>query len=266
MTRTGDFALGRSVAERAAGMTDVPSANQPKALGLSPASQSRRRAEARLQAALDSNPRMAPRWLEGEEAIPLAAKLGLPSERALRLASEIRHWAQGTIYRHPSQRPAAVVREIKAALTRVKAGDGEPIYFTREAWAMIDGDIDAEFVLPSSREIVPKLEAGLELATTFVEEIDDGKGGRRADDRLLTFVRRLADLYRSERRRPLTYTIDPESGQLGGDFGRFVLECVRLFYPPAEIPWCSVRAAVKECVTETRSVRRRKRKAATARA
>jgi len=58
---------------------------------------------------------------------------------------------------------------------------------------MIDGDIDAgEFVLPSSLEIVPRLEAGIELARTFVAEIDDAKGGRRADDRLVTFVRRLA--------------------------------------------------------------------------
>ena len=244
-------------------MSDVPSATPPKPRGPSPATQSRRRAEARLRAALDSNPRMAPRRLEGREAIRLAAKLGLPSTRALRLASDIRHWAQGTLYRHPSQRPAAVVRETKAALRRAKVGDGEPIHFTREAWAMIDGDIDAgEFVLPSSPEVVPRLEAGIELARTFVAEIDDGKGGRRADDRLVTFVRRLAALYRSERRRPPTYTIDPETGQLGGDFGRFVLECVRLFYPTDEIPWSSVRAAVKDCVTDGQSLKRRKQKAA----
>ena len=242
-------------------MTDIPSAIQRKATGLSPASQSRRRAEARRQAALDSNPRLAPRWLECTEAQRLAAMLGLPAERARRLALEIRHRAHGTLYRLPSQRPTAVVREIEAALKRAKAGNGEPIHFTREAWAMIDGDIDAgEFVVRASPAIGLNLQAGIELARTFVAEIDDGKGGRRADDRLVTFVRHLADLYRSEVGIPPTYTIDVGAGQLAGKFGRFVLECVRLFYPPGVIPWCSVRAAVRDCVTQGRSVRRRKGK------
>jgi hypothetical protein len=106
----------------AAYMSELLSATPPKTRGPSSATQNRRRAKARLRAALDSNSRTAPRRPDGREATRLAAMLGLPPERALRLAPEIRQLAHGTLYRLPSQRPAAVVREIKAALRRAKAG------------------------------------------------------------------------------------------------------------------------------------------------
>jgi hypothetical protein len=235
-------------------MTKASSATLAKARGSSSATVSRRRSEERLQAALDSNARTAPRRLEHKEAIHLAAMLGLPPKRGLRLAAEIRQLAHGTLYRVPPQRPSAVVRELESALKRARSGKGERIQFTCEAWSMIGGNPDGgDFSLESGLAIVPMLEARIKLARVFGAEIDDNKGGRRADDRLVTFVRYLATLYKSESGQKPTYTVDPATGLLSGHFGRFVIECVRAFYPSEipwrAIPWGAVRRAVRDCVT-----------------
>jgi hypothetical protein len=175
---------------------------------------------------------MAPPRLAEKEESQLADALGVPPGRALRLIAELREIAQGTLYRLPSQRPAAVVRELHAAVTQIHRGIPEPIQLSREAWVMIGRSPDApEFAIEPDRQSVPELEQAIELAESFVQEADDRKGGRRADDRLISLVGHLARIYEQERRKRPTYTIDPQFGELAGPFGRFVVESFRLLAP-----------------------------------